>query len=254
MAKKRVFAVCAHPDDIEFMMAGTLIRLQELGYEAHYMTIANGALGGNMMGYEELAATRSVEAQNSCKIIGAIYHPPVAGDVEIFYDFPTLAKVVEVMREVDPEIVLTHGPYDYMEDHVNAGRLAVSAAFARGMGNFRTVSAKPVMTDVAVYHSLPLSLKDQLNRPVIPDYFVDVTSTIETKRKMLNCHRTQKEWLDQSQGLDAYLDDMEQRAAAMGKLSGFCRLAEGWVRHNPIGFCPENFDPLRVIARPQVKN
>ena len=248
MGKKKVFAVCAHPDDIEFMMAGTLIRLQSLGYEAHYMTIADGALGGNGLDHATLAATRMQEAKNACKIIGAVYHPPVASDLEVFYNFETLAKVVDVMREVDPEIVLTHGPYDYMEDHVNAGRLAVSAAFSRGMGNFRTVKNPPVNTDVAVYHSLPLSLKDQLNKPIVPDFFVDVTSTIDTKKAMLNCHKTQKEWLDASQKLNAYLDDMEARAAAMGKLSGFCRLAEGWVRHNPIGFCPEDFDPLKVIA------
>ncbi|MCQ2352793.1 MAG: PIG-L family deacetylase [Victivallaceae bacterium] len=247
---KRAFAVCAHPDDIEFMMAGTLIRLQELGYEVHYMTIANGALGGNMMSWQALADQRMQEAMNACKVIGAIYHPPVTGDLEVFYNFETLAKVVKVMREVDPEIVLTHGPYDYMEDHTCAGRLAVSAAFARGMGNFRTVSVPPVDTDVAVYHSVPLSLKDQLNRPVIPELFVDVTSTMEKKKAMLSCHVTQKQWLDESQKLNAYIDDMVDRAAFMGKRSGFCDYAEGWNRHNPCGFCAEDFDPLSVIARP----
>ena len=108
-------------------------------------------------------------------------------------------------------------------------------------------------TDVAVYHSLPLSLKDQLNRPVTPDIFVDVTSTIPLKRQMLNCHQTQKQWLDESQGMDAYLEDMAARAKAMGDLCGFCEYAEGWVRHNPNGFCPDDFDPLGVIARPAVK-
>ena len=251
---KRAIAIAAHPDDIEFMMAGTLIRLQKLGYEIHYMTVADGALGGNEYKHAALAARRREESIAAASIIGAIYHEPVAHDVEVFYNTEQLTKVVRVVRDVDPEIVLTHGPYDYMEDHVNAGRLAVSAAFCRGMGNFRGVEdVKPVMTDVAVYHSLPLSLRDQLNRPVIPDVFVDVTETIATKRAMLNCHRTQKEWLDASQGLDAYLDDMEARARAMGKLCGFCELAEGWIHHNPIGFCPDDFDPLAAIARPAVK-
>ena len=55
---KRAFAIASHPDDIEFMMAGTLIRLKELGYEIHYMNIADGALGGNMLNHRELAARR----------------------------------------------------------------------------------------------------------------------------------------------------------------------------------------------------
>lgn len=248
---KRVFAICAHPDDIEFMMAGTLIRLQELGYEAHYMTVADGALGGNFLNHSELSARRGTEARNAAKIIGAVYHAPITHDLEVYYTPELLTKLVRIVREVDPEIVLTHGPYDYMEDHVNAGRLAVSAAFCRGMGNFRGVEdLKPVYTNVAVYHSLPLSLKDQLNKPIIPDMFVDVTSTISTKREMLSCHATQKQWLDETQGLDAYLDDMEARAKSMGDLCGWCKLAEGWVRHNPCGFCPDDFDPLSAIARP----
>ena len=44
-----------------------------------------------------------------------------------------------------------------------------------------------------------------------------------------------------------------RRAKAMGDLCGFCDYAEGWIRHNPNGFCPDNFDPLGVIARPAAK-
>ena len=250
---KSAFAIAAHPDDIEFMMAGTLLRLKELGYEIHYMNIATGSLGSTVYDAAELTELRRAEAMEAAKLAGAVYHESLVPDLEVFYDLETLAKLVPVVREVDPEIVLTHGPYDYMEDHINAGRLAVSAAFCRGMKNFKCVPSPCRMTDVCVYHSLPLSLKDQLNRPIIPDVFVDVTSTIQTKRDMLCCHRTQKQWLDDTQGLDAYLDDMQSRCAAMGKLSGFCDLAEGWIRHNPIGFCGETFDPLAVIAKPAVK-
>ena len=251
---KRAIAIASHPDDIEFMMAGTLLRLKELGYEIHYMTIADGALGGNMLCHSELAARRRSEAKAAAEMAGAVYHEAITHDLEVFYNTEQLTKVVRVIREVDPEIVLTHGPFDYMEDHINAGRLATSAAFCRGMGNFRGVEdLKPVSTDVCVYHSLPLSLCDQLNRPVIPDVFVDVTSVIDIKRKMLNCHQTQKQWLDESQGMDAYLDDMVNRAKVMGDLCGFCKYAEGWIRHNPNGFCPNDFDPLSIISRPARK-
>ena len=45
MSDKRAFAVAAHPDDIEFFMAGTLMRLGEAGYELHYMNVADGSCG-----------------------------------------------------------------------------------------------------------------------------------------------------------------------------------------------------------------
>lgn len=249
--RKTALAVASHPDDIEFMMAGTLLRLQDLGYEIHYQTVANGSLGTDKYDRDTIVAMRRAEAMESAALVGAVYHESLCDDLEVFYNYELLARVVEVMREVEPEIVLTHGPYDYMEDHVNAGRLAVSAAFCRGMTNFKCRPGfKATGQNVAVYHSLPLSLKDQLNKPVIPDIFVDIGDKIQIKRAMLNCHRSQKEWLDATQGLDAYLDDMQHRCEAVGRLSGFCALAEGWIRHNPIGFCPEEFDPLSVIARP----
>jgi LmbE family N-acetylglucosaminyl deacetylase len=182
---KAAFAIACHPDDIEFGMAGTLIKLKNAGYEIHYMNIANGSLGTNQYDYKTIVAMRREEAIAAAKLIGAHYHESICDDVEVFYTKDLYAQLVPEIREVDPEIILTHGPYDYMEDHVNAGRLAVSAAFCRGMMNFRNVTEPMFSDEIAVYHSLPLSLKDQLNKPVIPDVFVDVTSVIEKKRAFL---------------------------------------------------------------------
>jgi len=243
--KKTALAIASHPDDIEFMMAGTLLRLKEAGYEIHYMNIANGSLGSAVMDRDETVATRRQEAMNAAKFLGATYHESLCDDLELFYNGALLAKVVEAIREVEPEIVLTHGPYDYMEDHVNAGRLAVSAAFCRGMRNFKCApSVKPTNQSVAVYHAMPHSITDQLCRSVKADFYVDIAAQMERKRRALACHRSQKEWLDVSQGLNAYLEEMDKRAVVFGKQSGILEFAEGWIRHNPLGLCPENFNPL----------
>ena len=61
-AKKRAFAVAAHPDDIEFVMAGTLILLGQAGYELHYMNIANGCCGSTEHNASETARIREQEA------------------------------------------------------------------------------------------------------------------------------------------------------------------------------------------------
>lgn len=243
---KTAIAIACHPDDIEFMMAGTLIRLKNAGYEIHYMNIANGSLGSAVMNRDETVAARREEAMNAAKLIGAVYHESLCDDLEVFYNSETLAKVVETVREVNPEILLTHGPYDYMEDHVNAGRLATSAAFCRGMQNFKCSQKFPVrMDDVAVYHSMPHSLTDSLRNPVMPELYIDITDTIETKKAMLSCHKSQKDWLDVSQGNNAYLDELTFRGKYYGKLSGKFDYAEGWLRHSHLGFCAEDFNPLK---------
>jgi LmbE family N-acetylglucosaminyl deacetylase len=139
----RAFAVAAHPDDIEFLMSGTLMRLGERGYELHYMNLANGCCGSRELDREQTAAARLEEARAAAASIGATFHPPLVADLEIFYDRPTLGRLASVMRAVAPEILLIHSPDDYMEDHMNACRLAITAAFARGMPNFPVEPPRP---------------------------------------------------------------------------------------------------------------
>ena len=241
---KRAMAIGCHPDDIEFMMAGTLLKLQKAGYEIHYMTVASGSLGTNQYDFETIKRIRRDEAKAAAESIGAIYHESVCDDIEVFYNLESIGGVLKSIREVAPEIILTHGPYDYMEDHVCTGRLAVTAAFCRGMANFRGVSTPITEQDVVVYHSMPHSITDQLRRPVIPGIFVNISDMVETKKKMLSCHRSQKEWLDHSQGIDAYLQELEKRSYYYGKMSNRYTAAEGWIRHNNLGFAPLGFNPL----------
>ncbi len=242
---KVAFAIAAHPDDIEFMMSGTLMLLGAAGYELHYMNLSNGNLGTTQYDTATIVAMRRREAQEAAASIGAIFHESICSDLDIFYDRPTLAQVASVMREVAPDIVLTHSPVDYMEDHVNAGRLAVTAAFARGMPNFPVTPPRPaIMKPVAVYHAQPYSNRDPLRRLVIPDIYVDVTDREEQKVAMLARHVSQKRWLDESQGLDSYLQTLRDQDAAVGRMSKRFTYAEGWRRHLHVGFCAEQYDPL----------
>ena len=67
---------------------------------------------------------------------------------------------------------------------------------------------------------------------------------MKTKREMLAAHRSQKEWLDASQGLDSYLDTMEMLSREVGRMSGVFEYAEGWRRHSHLGFSAADEDPL----------
>ncbi len=134
-----VLAIAAHPDDIEFMMAGTLLMLKQAGCETHYLNIANGNCGSVEYNATTLRKLRATEARRAAKVLGATFHPSLTNDLEIFYDLKTVRRLAAVVREVKPSIVLTHSPQDYMEDHTNACRLAVTAAFAHGMPNLESI-------------------------------------------------------------------------------------------------------------------
>ena len=239
-------AIAAHPDDIEFVMAGTLLLLRQAGWDIHYLNLSTGNLGSTRLSPAATARVRRREARAAAKVLGATWHAPLCNDLEIFYDPRTLRRLGAVIRDVDPAVILTHSPQDYMEDHMNASRLAVSAAFVRAMPGYKTSPArKPVSTAVTIYHANPHGLRDQLRRRVRPGAYVDTTSVQQTKHTALACHASQHAFLDTTQGMNSYLQTMEDFSQAVGKLSGRFQHAEGWRRHLHWGFCDENADPLR---------
>jgi LmbE family N-acetylglucosaminyl deacetylase len=244
---KTAIAIAAHPDDIEFLMAGTLMRLKQAGYEIHYWNLANGCCGSTVQDAATTARIRREEGLAAAESIGAVFHESICNDLEIFYDQRALAKVAAVIRQVAPEIVLTHSPVDYMEDHTNACRLAVTAAFTRGMPNFPTDPPRQALSGtVTVYHAQPYSHRDPLGNLIRPQLVVDTTDLIDAKKKMLAKHTSQKRWLDESQGLDSYLDKMAELDAELGQMTGHFSSAEGWRRHLHLGFCGPDDDPLRT--------
>jgi len=247
----RALAVVAHPDDVEFSLGGTLLLLREAGWETHLINVAGGDCGSLETGPEETRRIRAGEGRAAAAVLGAVFHESLASDLCIFYEERLLRRLAAVVRRVAPRIVLTHSPADYMEDHMNTARLAVTAAFARGMPNF--VTEPPVAAvagDVAVYHAMPHGLRDGLRRPVEPDLFVDTSSVRATKRRALAAHASQKAWLDATQGMDSYLDAADEMARAVGRMSGRFAMAEGWRRHLHLGLSATDEDPLAAALPP----
>jgi LmbE family N-acetylglucosaminyl deacetylase len=244
--KPVAIAVGAHPDDIEFGMAGTLLLLRDRGWETHYFNVASGSCGSRQYPATKLRLLRRREAKQAAALLGATWHASLVDDLEVFYDLKTLRKVAAVLRQVKPSLVLTHSPDDYMEDHENTCRLVVTAAFSLGMPNFRTSPVRrPVDQAVTVYHAMPHGLADGMRRRVIPGSFVNTASVHARKLKALAAHRTQQDWLDHSQGMNSYLRAMDEQSRRIGELSGKFMHAEGWRRHSHLGFSPEGHDPLQ---------
>jgi N-acetylglucosamine malate deacetylase 1 len=245
MPAPAVLAVFAHPDDIEFVAAGTLSLLRAAGWQTHYLTLSGGDCGSMTTDRDQTRRIRTAEGRSAAARLGAEFHEGFANDLLIFYEERLLRKLAAVVRRVQPRIVLTHSPEDYMEDHMNTARLAVTAAFVRGMPNFATDPPLPAAVgDVTVYHAMPHGLRDGLRRPVEPDLFVDTTSVQAVKRQALAAHASQKAWLDATQGMDSYLDSADEMARALGRMSGRFEFAEGWRRHLHIGLSARDDDPL----------
>lgn len=247
-----VLALFAHPDDIEFVAAGTLLRLKDIGWQVHYCNLANGCCGSTTTDRIETAAIRRSESERSAKLLGATYYPPIYDDLSIFYNADSLAKVASIVRQAKPAIVLTHAAVDYMEDHMETCRLAVSATFAKGVRNFASTPEHASFEgDVAIYHAQPHGNRTPMNDIVRPGVAIPIDAVIHRKIAMLECHQSQQLWLQASQGMNSYLQTMLDLGQEVAHLStpsrSGCQYAEGWHKHLHLGFGAPDFDPLSQL-------
>jgi LmbE family N-acetylglucosaminyl deacetylase len=249
-------AIAAHPDDIEFVMAGTLLQLKADGWDIHYLNVSSGDMGSTVMSAAQTARVRRKEAQAAAKLLGAKWYAPFCDDMLVFYTEQNIRRLTSVVRAVRPTVVLTHALADYMEDHMTVARLAVTAAFSRGIPNFRSLPHRvPAMTPCVIYHAMPHGQCTPLREPVTPELLVDTTSVHASKRAALACHASQKEWLDASQGQGNYLETLDGFSRLLGRQSKKFQHAEGWTRHLHYGFGAEDDDPLRdVLGKKYLRN
>jgi N-acetylglucosamine malate deacetylase 1 len=244
---RSVLAIFAHPDDIEFVAAGTLLLLKDLGWEIHYCNLANGCCGSTTTDRSETANVRLRESQASASMLGATFYPPICDDLDIFYNRINLGKVASIVRQAKPSVILTHAPLDYMEDHMETCRLVVTAAFSKGIPNFLTDPVRETYNaDVAIYHAQPHGNRTPLGEIIHPDLAIDIDSVMDRKLQLLECHQSQQGWLQSTQKMNSYLQtmiDLGQEVARLGQMN--CEYAEGWRKHLHLGFGASSFDPLR---------
>ena len=237
-------------------MAGTLSLLVKAGFEPHMMNVARSNLDSNELPEAEITRIRRKEAERAANVIGATYHPPIADDLMIFYEDKLLRQITAIVREIRPTIVLLPSPNDYMEDHTNTCRLVVSACFVRAMRHYVSDPPRePTEQDVTLYHAQPHLNRDGMRNLVVPELFVDITSEIDMKLKMLGCHESQQQWLGETQGLDDYLSSMQLAGEEVARLSGRqgWTYAEGFRRHSHVGFSANDHDLLAEVLADHVE-
>jgi N-acetylglucosamine malate deacetylase 1 len=227
----RILAIHAHPDDVEILAAGTLALLAGSGHEITIATLTPGDCGSSSLGPEEIAAVRRKEASESAARIGARYLCVEMRDLAIFNDDPSRRRVVQVLRQVQPEIVVAAAPSDYLCDHEIASVLVRDACFPSPAPNYRVGTDDPPLRAIPhLYYMDPLEGRDREGNVIIPDFIVDVTAVFHVKREMLACHASQRAWLKDHHGAADYLDEMEKWTRERGALAGV-RYGEGFRQY-----------------------
>jgi len=192
-----VLAVGAHPDDLEINCYGTLAKYVKLGHNVVACTLSNGNMGHYTIMPDELRKIRRVEAENAAATIGARYVCADYGDAEIDpADKGLRNKLIEIIRDVNPDVIITHDPSDYMPDHVNAYHIVFYSAFVATLPHYNM----DIKGDARV---VPIFLMENtMGVNFVPTEYVDITDEIDKKIEAVSCHKSQIVWLKEHDNFD----------------------------------------------------
>lgn len=228
----RILAVGAHPDDIEILCAGTLLRYADAGHQIMMAVATNGEQGHVTIMPNELAAIRKTEAEASAAVAGAQLFWMGYPDQFLFHDKATRLHFIEIIRQADPDIIITHNPNDYSQDHKTVSELIFTASFQAGVPH--------IFTDTPAIKKLPaLYYMDNVTgTDFLPTELVDISSTMDRKVAMLECHQSQLVWLKEHDNLDVV--NMMKTVGKFRGLScqGNVAYAEGFTRLDAWGRNP----------------
>ncbi|HEY7311170.1 MAG TPA: PIG-L family deacetylase [Gemmataceae bacterium] len=237
-----VLSVLAHPDDAEFLCAGTLFRLtREQGWQIHIASMTPGDCGSVEHGPEEIARIRRAEGVRAAALLDAAYHCLEERDLLIFYHERPLERITHLLRAVRPRIVLTHSPADYMLDHEMTSALVRAAVFGAPAPNFFADRGHPPALGYIphLYYCDAIEGKDAMGRPIEPGFRIDIGTALETKAAMLAAHVSQRDWLLKHHGMDHYVQSMRDWSAQRGRQAGVA-FAEGFRQHLGHGYPQDN--------------
>jgi LmbE family N-acetylglucosaminyl deacetylase len=237
-----VLSVLAHPDDAEFLCAGTLLRLsQEHGWQIHIASMTPGDCGSAELPADAISRIRRAEGARAAEAAGGRFHCLEERDLLICYGGHTLEKVTRLMRQVRPTLVITHSPADYMLDHEMTSTIVRAAAFGAPIPNFLAGKdlGPPLERIPHLYYCDALEGKDLLGREVPPGFCVDISSVIDRKAQMLACHASQRDWLLKHHGMDHYLQAMRDWGMTRGRACGVA-FAEGFRQHLGHSYAQDN--------------
>ena len=197
----RILAIGCHPDDLEINCFGTLAKYVKRGDEVYVCGITNGDQGHYRIMPEELAKIRYEEAKAAAETIGAkeYYNLGVHDVLVSRYDMEAVNKLIDYIRKVNPDAIITQSPDDYMMDHVEASALVFRAAFMATLPHYCT---KPNEYPEKVPSDIPIYYMSADTKSVFKETeYVDITEEMEIKLKAMMCHKSQLEWLTEHDGM-----------------------------------------------------
>ncbi len=179
-----ILAIGAHGDDLELFCGGTLARSAQRGDKV-FMCVVTDGRGRPKGDPEAIVAIRQAESKQSAAVIGAELVWMGLPDGGLWFDEPTRHVFIEVIRECQPDLIITHPTDDYHPDHKTTSRLVMDAAQIARTANYPS-RFPPHRATVPVAF-----MEAERGIGFIPEEYVNISPVWAQKLAMLDCHKSQ---------------------------------------------------------------
>jgi len=207
-----VVAVEPHPDDVEILCMGTLLKLREAGTRVTIVCVTNGDKGSGhdpKVPHADVAATRFKEASAVAAEIGADFINLGAED-EYLYDTRELRdKLTTVLRRAKAEVVLAPAPTCYQTDHTITSEIAFQATHLAALPQLRIEEPALSRAPATYYYDTVLGLDFE------PSFFIDITAVFERKLALARLHASQMASMSSQSGWD-----LVEGISVLGRMRG----------------------------------
>ena len=230
---KRLLVIGAHPDDAEFHAGGLMLSQARRGSRIGILSLTDGSAGHQSMDRPALAARRRAEALAAAQILDAdvdVWNQP---DGQLTDCSALREDLVVAIRQFDPDLIVTHRPYDYHPDHRACAKLVQDACYLLRVPN--------IQPDLPVLGEDPVVLQmcDFFTRPVPfhADVVMSIDNDFDAILELLACHESQVfEWLPHITGIPVNGEPMSWLAQFYGsrpkriarEYGNDCRYAEAF--------------------------
>ena len=220
--KHSVLAVMSHPGEVSTLCFGTLAKYKKMGAKVSWCCVTDGAGGHKMLPKDmaKLAAERQVHERATAKLIGANVSFLGVQDCMAFKMDDYILKIVDVIRQVQPTVVITHYPDDHHPDNRYVSQATLTAAAIASTFNIKTAHEATTVRPALFY------VDAWVHKTFVPHHYVDITSTFALKMKALANNKLGVAWLRDFDNMSIF-DLVETNAKAHGLQSG-CKYAEAF--------------------------
>ena len=181
--KLDILAFGAHPDDVEMGCGGTIAKSTSAGKKVGIVDLTKGELGTN-----GTAEIRDKEASEASKILGVSFRTNLEfEDGFIFNNKESQIRIVEIIRQYKPDIILSNTQIDRHSDHGKASDLIYDASFLSGLSKLETSfdgnSQDPWRPKI--------NLNYQQWNDFEPDVLIDISDFMDTKINSILAYKSQ---------------------------------------------------------------